>query len=221
MIYVMSDIHGNLSRFRSIMYKIDLQATDHLYVIGDVIDRFPDGLAILQEMMKMPNCTVLLGDHEWMLNNMVSHAFSETTRDLWFWNGGKVTYADLLKLPIAKQNQIIQFIRRMPVVKDVCINGNDYLLVHGAPPELYNAYSYEYDNVDDFVVWHRLSEEDELHENKIVVFGHTNTKYYQNGHPAKIWFGKNRIGIDCGSGSIGGRLACLRLDDMTEFYSDE
>lgn len=39
MIYVMSDIHGRIDRFESILRQIDLQEQDHLYVLGDVIDR--------------------------------------------------------------------------------------------------------------------------------------------------------------------------------------
>ena len=39
MIYVMSDIHGNLRRFNSIMEQINLTDKDTLYVLGDVIDR--------------------------------------------------------------------------------------------------------------------------------------------------------------------------------------
>lgn len=41
MIYVMSDIHGNMRRFKSIMSQINLQAEDTLYILGDVIDRYP------------------------------------------------------------------------------------------------------------------------------------------------------------------------------------
>ena len=40
----MSDIHGNARRFNSIMQQIDLQPEDTLYVLGDVIDRYPDGI---------------------------------------------------------------------------------------------------------------------------------------------------------------------------------
>lgn len=39
MIYVMSDIHGHYSRYRSVMKQIRLLKTDHLYVLGDCIDR--------------------------------------------------------------------------------------------------------------------------------------------------------------------------------------
>lgn len=44
----MSDIHGNRRRFESVMKQIDLQPEDTLYVLGDVIDRYPDGIRILR-----------------------------------------------------------------------------------------------------------------------------------------------------------------------------
>ena len=49
MIYVMSDIHGNSRRFNSIMKQINLQPEDTLYILGDVIDRYPDGIKILRQ----------------------------------------------------------------------------------------------------------------------------------------------------------------------------
>jgi len=67
MIYVMSDIHGHRARYESIMSQINLQPDDHLYVLGDCIDRHPDGLEILKELYYMPNATVLLGNHEHMM----------------------------------------------------------------------------------------------------------------------------------------------------------
>jgi len=51
-----------------------------------------------------------------------------------------------------------------------------------------------------------------------VIFGHINTVYMNKSNPMKIWHGKNKIGIDCGCGFKNGRLACLRLDDMREYY---
>lgn len=51
--YVMSDIHGNSRRFQSILDQIKLQPEDTLYILGDVIDRFPDGIRILRQLMSM------------------------------------------------------------------------------------------------------------------------------------------------------------------------
>lgn len=55
MIYVMSDIHGHRRRFDSVMKQINLQPEDTLYILGDVIDRNPDGIRILQQLRAMPN----------------------------------------------------------------------------------------------------------------------------------------------------------------------
>lgn len=67
MIYVMSDIHGNSERFNSVMEQINLQPEDTLYILGDVVDRFPDGIRILRKLMGMPNVKMLRGNHEQMM----------------------------------------------------------------------------------------------------------------------------------------------------------
>jgi serine/threonine protein phosphatase 1 len=67
MTYVMSDIHGNQARFEDVMRKINLQPEDTLYILGDVIDRFPDGIKMIRQFMKMPNVKMLLGNHEHMM----------------------------------------------------------------------------------------------------------------------------------------------------------
>ena len=69
MTYVLSDIHGQMRRFQSIMKQINLQPEDTLYVLGDVIDRYPDGIKILRQLMVMPNVKLLLGNHEFMMLN--------------------------------------------------------------------------------------------------------------------------------------------------------
>ena len=69
MTYVLSDIHGNLQRFESIMTQINLQTNDTLYVLGDVIDRYAGGIKILRQIMRMPNAEMLIGNHEYMMLN--------------------------------------------------------------------------------------------------------------------------------------------------------
>ena len=63
----MSDIHGNSKRFDSVLKQINLQPEDTLYILGDVVDRYPDGIRILRRIMKMPNVKMLLGNHEYMM----------------------------------------------------------------------------------------------------------------------------------------------------------
>ena len=99
MIYVMADIHGNMRRFKSVMNQINLQPEDTLYVLGDVVDRYPDGIKILRMIMSMPNAKMLLGNHEYMMMNAIGDGQEETgmllgdrAKRLWYRNGGQVTH---------------------------------------------------------------------------------------------------------------------------------
>ena len=69
MTYVMSDIHGNKIRFESILKQIDLKPSDRLYILGDVVDRFPDGIELLQRIRKRKNAVRVLGNHEYRRMN--------------------------------------------------------------------------------------------------------------------------------------------------------
>ncbi len=67
--YVVGDIHGMYGSYADIMKK--LKNNDHLYILGDVIDRGTGGIQILQDIMKRkqnpqnnPEITFLLGNHE-------------------------------------------------------------------------------------------------------------------------------------------------------------
>ena len=62
--YVMSDIHGNKEAFDTVLSMINLQPEDHLYILGDVIDRGEHGIELLLRIRNMQNCTLLMGNHE-------------------------------------------------------------------------------------------------------------------------------------------------------------
>ena len=221
MTYIISDIHGNILRYRSLMSRIGLTEEDHLYVLGDITDRFPDGVTILQELMQMPNCTVLRGNHDTMFLDAVTKCGRDDF-ELWYSNGGQVTYKAFRRLPEAERNKIIEFIQNMPISMTIEVNGKEYILAHGSPPSLYNPKDYRYFDENEFAIWNRLDPDIKIPGNQIAIFGHTPTLIYQRekGFPLQIWYGNNKIGIDCGSGFDGGRLACLRLEDMKEFYSE-
>lgn len=68
-----------------------------MYVLGDVIDRYPDGIKLLRKLMGMPNVKMILGNHEYMMLNAVDKdglAKSEYEHNLrpWYRNGGEVTH---------------------------------------------------------------------------------------------------------------------------------
>ena len=64
--YVISDIHGMYTKYIEMMNLIDLQDTDTLYILGDIVDRGLQSMKILQDMMKRPNVFGIFGNHELM-----------------------------------------------------------------------------------------------------------------------------------------------------------
>ena len=240
MIYVMSDIHGNLRRFRSVMEQIRLQPEDTLYVLGDVIDRFPYGITILQELMEMPNVKMLLGNHEYMMlmamdpNYIEPGLHTEYYRDalaLWYDNSGRVTKNQFDKLDLHEKKAIFDYLRSLPLSYEITVGNKRYRLIHAAPLELFPEYQWNYPTQTMFTVWYRWPLREVIDAGCTIIFGHTPTYDFNPFvSPMVIYHGEKRIGIDCGSGfpvnarSYGvpnGRLACLRLDDMKEFYSEE
>lgn len=70
--YVLGDIHGMYGSYMEAMKR--LTTKDHLYIIGDVIDRGNGGIKILQDIMRRvknpennPKITFLMGNHEMLL----------------------------------------------------------------------------------------------------------------------------------------------------------
>lgn len=230
MIYVMSDIHGNQQRFASVLSQINLQPEDTLYVLGDVIDRHPGGIRILRRLMAMPNAKLLLGNHEYMMLRTLGHPRDSNkddgnARPHWYRNGGKVTLSHFRLLRRSVRAQIVDYLTNLPLSYTVQVNGVNYKLVHAAPAECFHLEPADtkYLNPIHYAVWKRWEVSDPLPGDYTLIFGHTPTSHYRDVTPMEVWFDDKRIGIDCGCAypSPGGRLACLRLDDMRVIYSQE
>lgn len=125
MIYVMSDIHGQKRRFDSVMKQINLQPEDTLYVLGDVIDRNPDGIKILRQIMAMSNAKMLLGNHELMMMNALYYPppedeewpeyYYERKQSLWYRNGGEITHNYLKHIKKTVRQEIFEYFEKVPI----------------------------------------------------------------------------------------------------------
>ena len=240
MIYVMADIHGNEKRFDSVMEKIGLTDEDTLYVLGDVIDRYPGGVKLLQRLLDMPNAKLLLGNHEHMMLECLFRHYDpddpwsieekEKNFSRWYRNGGMVTKKSMLALPRSERFKLLRTVRALPLCYDITVGEKAYKLVHAAPIEYCDEYSERYRDAETFAVWMRWGKDFVPPWDYTLIFGHTPTDHYLPDKTLRIYYGDRMIGIDCGSGypdppdpdeEFYGRLACLRLDDMKEFYSEE
>lgn len=231
MIYVLSDIHGNRKRFDSILKQIRLQPEDTLYILGDVIDRHPEGIPILRQLMAMPNAKMLLGNHEYMMLRALGQPYDDnvdtgTALAHWYHNGGQVTHNRLKRQRKTTRAQIIDYLLSLPLQYDVQVGDAHYKLVHAAAAEDFASNDDpRYLNPTHFAVWRRWEADQFPKHDYTVVFGHTPTRHYQDCIPMEIWHKDGYIGIDCGcgypEGDPHGRLCCLRLDDGKVFYSEE
>lgn len=233
MIYVMSDIHGHMQRFENVMSEINLQPEDTLYILGDVIDREPDGIRILRRIMKMPNVKMLLGNHEYLMLCSLYYEGRESyigrrgsrqyNLNLWYNNCGKVTHDYLKHIRKTVRQEIFEYLDNLPVSMEVEVNGKQFVLVHATMEKGYNLNEnqFHYATLKEYCLWARDAHNISIPDGKTLIFGHTPTKHFQSDLPMSIWHGENRYGIDCGCGQRkNGRLGCLRLDDMKEFYSE-
>jgi len=217
MIYCISDIHGEYDRYLAMLGLIDFSDQDHLYVLGDVIDRKPGGIDILMDIMSRGNVTLLLGNHEEMMLATLGSNNIAGARQLWQQNGGSCTYRDLLyHRTQTERKAILQFVQALPDHLDIEVGGRKFHLVHAYPG-----------STREVRLWERPAPDTPAPlPGTTVIIGHTPTCFLNGDDlldptPFRIWYGDGIIDIDCGCGNQTGkrRLACLRLDDMAEFYT--
>ena len=212
MIYVMSDLHGKYKLFLEMLELIQFSDKDTLYIIGDVVDRGEEPIRILQYIMKCENIHLILGNHEQMLLDSYRQNFNYYAYDtqLWVSNGGFTTYDELMTLKEEERLEIISYLSTLPYKKEITIDKNKFILVHGC-----------YGNNKKDILWKRMNESVKRPTDAIIVFGHTPTCNYQIDTPYIMWKQDNLIDIDCGLARQRPRfsqLGCLRLDDLKEFY---
>ena len=241
-IYAISDIHGNMGRYKSLMEQLELKPDDTIYIGGDVIDRYPYGIEILKEIMQMDNAKMILGNHEYMMINAIYPGslpwdhYRDMYDDIavWYRNGGRVTHDAFDRLSKDERVKIFDYLLSLPTHYDFTVGSQQWQIVHSAPEDCMSwADECRYASPLEFSVWKRGFNFDKIPDGRKVIFGHSPTFMYTGieSGPSPIWHCPNgkAIGIDCGSGypteemrpgfTMEGRLACLRVNDMKEYYS--
>ena len=235
MIYASSDIHGYpLHSFLDLLGKAGFGLSDHLYVIGDVIDRNGDGgVAMLRWMMRQPNVTLLRGNHEAMMLNCDflfssdSDLHSKKGRNpvrehnllVWQRNGCTVTIENLMKLKqsdLTELSELLAYVRSAPVYLELALPAKRFVLVHGGLKHFNMEKSMEDYSPED-LVWTRPGINEKYWEDRLVILGHTPTVFY--GEKRKAFVTPTWIDIDTGAAG-GGSPMLLRLDDLAMFYAE-
>ncbi|MGN0318887.1 MAG: metallophosphoesterase [Lachnospira sp.] len=232
--YVLSDCHGHYDLYKKMLDTIHFSDEDMLYMLGDVLDRGPKPISILFDLMKRPNCVCIAGNHECMACECLDFLLQDITDDSimnigediiekltnWQENGAASTLDEFHKLTKSEQEQVIEFIKDFEVYEEIHIGDKEYLLVHAGLRNFdKNREIWDYELSE--LVWERPDYQKMYFPDKIVITGHTPTLFIDskdNKRPGYIYNANNHIAIDCGCGIPGGRLGCIRLEDMKEFY---
>ena len=235
MIYAMSDIHGCYDKYKEMLNVIEFAPEDTLYILGDVLDRGPDGIKILQDMSVRANIFPILGNHEFIASMCLPWLMKEvTTQNIdnlsnvqvaalsdWITNGGSPTLRSLQKLTREEREDILEYLHEMELYVEVEAGGRDFVLVHSGLRNFSPSKSLEDYDLEDFL-YCRPEPDTVYYPDRIVVFGHTPTSFLFSaaGEKArdKIFRRDTMIDIDCGCVFPSGRLGCLCLDTMEEFY---
>ena len=214
--YVISDIHGQFDAFMKLLEQINFDYDDELYILGDVIDRGIKSMECIKWIMEQDNILTLLGNHELILYDG-------------YINNAPAFYHSLTELRETlkeeEQKEIIKWIEDMPECKIVTVDGKKFYLNHTqiASTEYFNQELTDrmFPDYDCYLKYNDLTIKD-----FICVHGHIPTiemrRWHHQEKDSSIWKNKSGtiIDIDCGAGYLdkGGKLGCLRLNDMKEFY---
>ena len=79
--YIIADIHGCYNEYINLLKKINFSDNDILYILGDVVDRGPEPIKILQDMMKRSNVFLIIGNHEFMMYTILKKLTVEITSE--------------------------------------------------------------------------------------------------------------------------------------------
>lgn len=236
MTYVVADIHGCYDKYVQMLEVVRFTDDDTMFVLGDVVDRGPEPVKVLQDMMVRPNVFPIIGNHEYVAlshlskllveiteDNYKSHYTAEDMNDLmmWFRIGGEKTLSAFARLPVDEREYVYEYIQdEFALYEIVPVNGKTFILTHAGVPEGATLEGLLGDNdydAYDFVMPRINYNKQYFSGNVYLVVGHTPTKVIDSAYEGKIYRRGNNINIDAGA-VFGGKLACLCLDTDEEFY---
>lgn len=228
MIYVMSDIHGCYNEYKQLLEKIQFSEADEMYVLGDVVDRGPEPMKILFDMMYRPNVYPILGNHEYMAikilgklnveikeDNVDDYLNGDDIEDFMYWmkDGGQTTVEEFQKLNSEDKEAVLEYLQEFSIYEEVDVKDKKYILVHADIHGYEDKKMLEDYHLEDFLFYraeyHKRYFKD---ESKILVTGHTPTFTIRTDQKPLVFNKNGHLAIDCGC-VYGGNLAVYCLNN--------
>lgn len=223
--YFVSDIHGEYDLFIKLIQKIKLSQNDEMYILGDIIDKGKNSIALAKLIASMPNLHCIIGNHEYSFLKYY-HSLIE---------GENVDFDSVLsQLKEYFQGdghlldwELVDWLDALPSY----IEGEDFICVHAGLPvdSLGETPPLDKVSIEQLVHDRRFKDPTLIHKNpKCIFFGHTQTNcicgenkilgYRRKGRtPNGTLSDYYKIHLDTGAWS-NGVLGCFCADTCKAIY---
>ena len=124
--FVIGDIHGSFKQFIDLLKKINYkQHEDKIILVGDLVNRGPESLAVLNYCMANPNITSVLGNHDLYLLHLMNIRKAEGS----------------LKKVVEAENseEIFKWLIKRPLMLEIFDQETDntFFITHAGIPEIW------------------------------------------------------------------------------------
>lgn len=227
MVYVVSNLHGNYTKFKQLLKMIAFRDDDLMYILGDIVDYGDESMELLGDLSVRYNVYPIVGEHDYtalkMMSGFEKMLKSGETPDKkfiakmteWVADGGQSTLDSFRTLDAEMKEGILDYLSDMTLYEETEVGGKKYLLLHAGIAGFKKGIDLE-DMKPEVFFTEPLDLTKKYFDDVTVIVGHNPTTE-DNGGDGRIFYGNGSINIDCGE-ARGGTIGCLRLDDMKEFY---
>ncbi|MDO4428987.1 MAG: metallophosphoesterase family protein [Atopobiaceae bacterium] len=193
--YVFSDVHGHRATLERVLMRVSPSDDDRIICLGDMIDRGPDPVGVLQLVRALPGAVALMGNHEDLMLSCIDNRDDPLASMNWAINGGASTSDGLEALDVDEANDLLNWVAELPRSAFARVGEQLFLMAHAgvrldAPvPEVWDeegAQAYLLAQEPEDLTWIReefWGAEKGLAADgsgPIVIAGHTPTPYLEN-----------------------------------------
>ncbi len=233
--YIIGDIHGCYDEYKKLLEKIRFKNEDTLYVLGDAMDRGPEPMKVIKDIIRRPNVIYIIGNHDLLFYVLMKKALLEVTDEnvqkmidteflsfysAWQKDGGDVTASQFHKLSDEQKRVVLDFMRDASLYEEIFYKEKRYILVHGGlgEPEKFSESRplSDYDMSETAEMRADYGKRYFSDPNTFLVTGHTPTPLIEGFGETKVYQKNGHIGMDCGCFATGVLAAyCIETEKVT------
>lgn len=238
MLYLTSDIHGDVIHFKKMLAKIKFdQNRDCTIVIGDIFDWNDEGIPLLEFMSDYlvdGSMQLIKGNHELFAQMYIEGSMSERQ---WIIFGGGGTLRDIQRLTVDEQMKLHSFLAHLPHYTEIISPKYEKSIVthSGIHCGSYIRNSDKTINIARSIEnavkrdEYRLLISGDIHDvpysdkkafDRFVFCGHVTTNRLNEDHSYNAYVTPYYMDLDCGNGerNRGGKLACYCVEEDRVVY---